>query len=732
MAFNTQFWTWMSGWNQTFGGTGGTASFKKQDDDTYNPRYPWFNRENYEKLERKVSELWLTWSEKQEVMDEFYRQILPQVEEEKKKAQRNEVLNQQKYEISQITDDVQRKVANHTYTVEELAQKVKEKENLREDAPDAEVFNTWINSIPNWEELLGNYMNKWDKELLYVWWLAERPKKSFWDKVEEFAVWVAQSPWKRGYNMIWQWADKIGKWAGEWLANLMSDEQKQGFIDFLDKNNLLSREEIETYWSELQKQKDEWTTFNGREQTDIRTPILWEERANSKNVKAWEVVWDIVTGIAATAPIWAALAPTIAWSSIWGAAWIWALEWIADTAITQYGSQWDLNASAWQRVLWAVWGAAWWLLTKYLASLPPKQLKDIKKEATWYIEKSIKPTVKGKQSQVAYDKFIDDALDVTDYMSKNKQVIKYTDDAWDVITGELPRNLRETSEALSNMKKYIYDQYNSIAQKAWDAWAKVNLNKLYDKLDDLANNNSVNLANPWLKNAIESYKNQLLQYSDDLGNITIQEAQDTMQYYNKILDAYFRNPWAMATDTSKNIVVANLKRWLADAVDDSMDDVLNAWINNWSTASQQYKDRKLLYSKIKTIEDEVSKRALVEARKNTKWLSTDIIDALAWGNLVEWLLTQNPTWLLKWAVMKWINAYNKYLNSPNTQIRNLFNLVDKVNNPSIWRASLANNIQNIAQNAWIEWVSAPNLLWMAWGTTTAAWNTVWNVLSNNE
>ena len=82
-------------------------------------------------------------------MDEFYRQILPQVEEEKKRAQRNEVLNQQKYEISQITDDVQRKVANHTYTVEELAQKVKEKENLREDAPDAEVFNAWINSIPN-------------------------------------------------------------------------------------------------------------------------------------------------------------------------------------------------------------------------------------------------------------------------------------------------------------------------------------------------------------------------------------------------------------------------------------------------------------------------------------------------------------------------------------------------------------------------------------------------------
>jgi hypothetical protein len=162
-----------------------------------------------------------------------------------------------------------------------------------------------------------------------------------------------------------------------------------------------------------------------------------------------------------------------------------------------------------------------------------------------------------------------------------------------------------------------------------------------------------------------------------------------------------------------------------------MDDALNSAIKNWSTASQQYRDRKLLYSKIKTIEDEVSKRALVEARKNTKGLSTDIIDALAWGNLVEWLLTQNPTSLVKSIAMKWINAYNKYLNSPNTQIRNLFNLVDKVNNTSSWKTTLANNIQNIAQNAWTEWLSAPNLLWMAWGATTAAWETVWNVLSNN-
>jgi hypothetical protein len=36
-----------------------------------------------------------------------------------------------------------------------------------------------------------------------------------------------------------------------------------------------------------------------------------------------------------------------------------------------------------------------------------------------------------------------------------------------------------------------------------------------------------------------------------------------------------------------------------------------------------------MYGKILTIEDEISKRALVEARKNSKGLSTTILDALA-------------------------------------------------------------------------------------------------------
>jgi len=658
---------------------------------TYNPRYPWFDEANYRKLESKIDELWLTWYEREQAMDELYVKALPIVQNEIKNSDRRKIINQNSYEVSQIADKSARTMAKSQMWVVELTQQLKEKFNIDPTAPDEDVFNSWISSIPNWEQLLVKYLNDWDKTLLYEWWLEEKPKETWWQKAWDFAVWVLQSPWKRGYNMIWQWMDKLWKAVADKLewTDLQKWVQEKAIEAF-------GEDEVRAFQEQTKRELEEWTAFNGREQTDIRTPLLWEERANNWWTKAWEVVGDIGTAIAMSAPLGSALAPAMATQWVGNAALLWAIEWWVDTLLTQYGSQWNLNVTPTQALLWVGGGALWWVLTNKLANLPKNQQENIRKEASKYIEKSIKPTVKGKQSQAAYDQFIDDTLDVTDWMSKNKWLLKYTDDAWETITWELPKNLRETSEALSNMKKYIFDQYNSMAQKAWDAGAKVNLNKVYQQLDDLANNNAVNLANPWLKNVIEGYKNQLLQYSDDLGNITIQEAQDTMQYYNKILDAYFKNPWAMATDTSKNIVVANLKRSLADSVDDSLDDAFNGAINNGSSASETYKYWKQLYGKIKTIEDEVSKRALVEARKNTKGLSTDVIDALAWGNLVEWLLTQSPTWFLKWAVMKGINAYNKYLNSPNTQIRNLFNLVDSVNNPSTLGTAVRTTAQSTA------------------------------------
>lgn len=549
---------------------------------------------------------------------------------------------------------------------------------------------------------------------MWFTWTNKEKEETFGQKAADVGVWILQSPWKRGYNMIWQWMDKLWKAVADKLewTDLQKWVQEKAIEAF-------GEEEVKAFQEANRKAEEEWTLFNGREATDIRTPLLWEERANSKYTKAWETIGDIATWIAMTAPIAAATAPIYASSTALWAGILWAGEWALGTAISHYGTQWDLNITPTEAALWIGGWILGWELTRYMSRLPKNQADNVRKEAEWYINKSIKPTVKWKANQADYNKFIDDTLDVVDLMDKNKWILQYTDDAWNAVTWKMPTNMRETSETLWNLKKVLYDQYNEIAKQAGDAGARVDMNKAFQQLDDLSKDISQNIANPQTKNIIDTYKDALLQYTDDAGTIAIEDAQKLTQDFNKQLTAFFKNP--NMNDVSKNSIVAQLNKWTKDAINDSIDDVLDNSIKNGSSASSQYTQLKSFYGKIKTIEDEISKRALVEARKNAKGLSSTILDSLSWWEFTSAVLSLDPVKVGKAWAMNLISRYYNYVNNPNTQLNNLFKLVERTNNPTTtqtitqWIKNTVNQwVRNVAQQ-----VVRPNVVA---STTTALEN----------
>ena len=549
---------------------------------------------------------------------------------------------------------------------------------------------------------------------MWFTWTNKEKEETFGQKAADVGVWILQSPWKRGYNMIWQWMDKLWKAVADKLewTDLQKWVQEKAIEAF-------GEDEVRAFAEQRQKELAEWTAFNGREATDIRTPLLWEERANSKYTKAWETIGDIATWIAMTAPLAAATAPIYASSTALWAGVLWAGEWALGTAISHYGSQWDLNITPTEAALWIGGWILWWELTRYLWRLPKSQADNVRKEAEQYINKSIKPTVKWKMNQADYNKFIDDTLDIVDLMDKNKWILQYTDDAWNAVKWQMPTNMRETSEALWNLKKVLYDQYNEIAKQAGDAGARVNMNKAFQQLDDLSKDISQNIANPQTKNIIDTYKDALLQYTDDAGTIAIEDAQKLTQDFNKQLTAFFKNP--NMNDVSKNSIVAQLNKWTKDAINDSIDDVLDNSIKNGSSASSQYTQLKSFYGKIKTIEDEISKRALVEARKNAKGLSSTILDSLSWWEFTSAVLSLDPVKAGKAWVMNLISRYYNYVNNPNTQLNNLFKLVEKTNNPTTTQAItqwIKNTVNQWVKNV-VQQVVKPNVVA---STTTALEN----------
>lgn len=586
----------------------------------------------------------------------------------------------------------------------------------RDSMQDEELISRFNTKNPQVKKFADDFLT-WGQDSEYrlaqELWISKMPweketKETWLQKAADVGVWILQSPWKRGYNMIWQWMDKLWKAVADKLewTDLQKWVQEKAIEAF-------GEDEVRAFQEQTQKELEEWTAFNGREQTDIRTPLLWEERANSKYTKAWEVIGDIATWIAVSAPLAWALAPAMATQWAWSAALLGAIEWGIDTLVTQYGTQWNLDVTPLQAALgfwlWAIGGT----ITNKLSSvnnLPKDQVDDITNQAKTqltkdvkkYVEKSIKPTVKWKLSQTSYDDYMDDVVDWLSDMVKNKELLQYTDDAWEIVTWKLPTNMRETSEAIGNYKKVIYDMYNDIAKKAWDAGARVNLNKVYNQLDDLWDDIAQNIANPWTKNIIDTFKKSLIDYSDDAWTIAIEDAQKLTQDLNKQLTAFFRNP--NMNDVSKNAIVANMNKGLKNAINESLDDVLDAGIKNWSTASQQYTQLKRIYGSLSNIEDEVSKRALVEARKNIKWLSDTLLDSFAWWEITDALLTLNPVKATKAWIIKWISSWYNYLNSPNTNIRKLFETIDKAWTPSRWSTIWTKVWNNLAQK-----VASPNV-----------------------
>ena len=726
MAFwqtNTGFQVWLganpfSTWfNSAFSSNSATKTTKKKNDDTYNPRYLWFNEADYKKLEKMVADKGIVGKEKTQIMDELYQIYYPQVLNQHKLEERQQEINDSVYKNWELLLNWNKEAQMWT-KLTQLSQMAKEKFNIPYNTNDNEVIDAMVKGIPNWSQLLYEYVNGKNQDLLYAAWLKEKQKETGWQKAADFWVWVLQSPWKRGYNMIWQWMDKLWKrWAEQLEWKALEKWVQDKAID------LFWEDEVRAYQQQMAEEERNWTLFNGREAADIRTSLVWEERANNWWTKAWEVVGDIGSAIALTAPMWVAAAPIYANSTVLWAWVLWAWEWALWTILSHYGTEWDLNIKPTEAILWVGGWILGWELTRYLANLPKGQADNIRKEASWYIEKSIRPTVKGKQNQTAYDKFIDDTLDVAHMMSKNKDVLQYTDDAWEVVTWKLPTNMRETSETLRNLKKVIYDQYNEIAQQAWDAWARVDLNKAFQNLDDLAKNTSQNIANPKTPWIIDEFKRVLLEYSDDAWTISIDDAQQITQDFNKQLTTFLNNTANTSNDVSRNSIISKLNKWIKDGIDDSIDDTLNKWISNWSSASQQYNQLKWLYGKIKTIEDEISKRALVLGRNNKIGLSQQILDSLSWWEFTEALLSLDPAKLWKAGIMKAISKYTTWVNNPNTSLKKLFELVDSVDNPTALqtaRAWLSNAIRSTAQSsAPVVWAVTP---WVAWTTATELTN----------
>ena len=228
--------------------------------------------------------------------------------------------------------------------------------------------------------------------------------------------------------------------------------------------------------------------------------------------------------------------------------------------------------------------------------------------------------------------------------------------------GQLPKNLSEFSDAISQTKKKIYSEYDVLAKNAGENGALVSTEWIINELKQLENNRTLRLANPEIDGIISNMKKGL----EEIDNLTVEEAQTFSQHLNQNLKAFYKN-WN-ANDIGRSTVEALVNKNLKKAIDESIENALGQ--------GEQYSHLKKQYGQLRNIEEEVAKRALVDQRKNTKNLF-DLTDIYSANQVIDSLANLNPIGLVKWGATRLIKNWYKKLNDPNVQIKKLSENIDK-------------------------------------------------------
>jgi hypothetical protein len=296
------------------------------------------------------------------------------------------------------------------------------------------------------------------------------------------------------------------------------------------------------------------------------------------------------------------------------------------------------------------------------------------------IDKGIRPGVGGNRTFAQSSQYHQKAQQAVKTIIDNHSqgALSLTDEFGEATQG-LPQNLRQFSQAIDQSKRNIYQQYNEMATTAGESGAVVDLTPIPKELMSVANNRALQKAAP----GVAQYASERAKaFSGQSGSaqpqgvvstpggltFTAEEAQQAIAIYNQSLEAFNKNP---SYDTASrayidSLIVNNIRKGLDASIE--------------KATGPGYQALKNEYGALKTIEKDVSRRAIVDARKNPKGL-LDFSDVFSGGQVVNGLLSMNPATVGTGLASKIIANFYKRLNDPNKIVDGMFKKAEKMYTP---------------------------------------------------
>lgn len=277
------------------------------------------------------------------------------------------------------------------------------------------------------------------------------------------------------------------------------------------------------------------------------------------------------------------------------------------------------------------------------------------------ISKAIRPSVAGKQTSGQVRGYYNKAQQAVQTIYENKNNLQFLDEAGQPVS-KLPESLAEFSSAIEQTKNVLWSKIDSLAQQTGKAGLRVSADSIIKELKTISNNRVLQKLHP-----------DIVQYADDqakafwnLRSLSPQEAQTEIKTLNESLKAFYKNP------TFETARKAQVDALIANNLRKSLDDTVT------KATEEGYQGLRNQYGALKAIEQDVNRRAIVDARKNIKGL-IDFSDIFSGSDMIQGLLRMNPQMFASGIAKKGIATFIKMRNDPNRIIKRMFQVIEKVN-----------------------------------------------------
>ena len=302
-------------------------------------------------------------------------------------------------------------------------------------------------------------------------------------------------------------------------------------------------------------------------------------------------------------------------------------------------------------------------LGKLAGKVPISQM-ELDKAITKGVSKGIKPTVVGKPSIKKLDKFYDNAKNAVRTITKNKGTIELVDEAGEAIPR--PRNAKEFAEAIDKTKSSIYKQYHEMAVGAGDSGAMFDLGPIEAKI--------VNIASPEntkVPPKVRKYAADVLEELRELDGAAPEVVEERIKDLNSSLASFYSGRGDKATAQ----VDASIARIMREQLDKQIT----------AASGPGYKELKSQYGSLISIEKEVAKRALVNARRANKSLF-DMTDIFTGGDLVAGAVSGNPALVARGVFGRGLKEAFKAMNDPDRAIDAMFKVAYRASDEASGKA----------------------------------------------